>query len=896
MPAAPESTPPDARWLAAKALYAAASELPDAAAREAWLAAADVDDAVRAEARSLLAHDPERRDSDFLGLPAALHLATAAARTGQRLGPWEIVRVLGSGGMGEVFEVRRADGSYEGRAAAKLLPPGMDNAAVLQRFAQERQALARLNHAHIATLLDAGLSGDGLPFFVMEFVDGRPLDEAARGLTLDQRIALFLQLTDAVAFAHRQLLVHRDLKPGNVLVTAQGQVKLLDFGIAQAIDAPEPATTAGATAAGAGDVTQGALRAYTPHYASPEQVRGEPVGTATDIYSLGVLLYQLLTGLRPTGRASTTAAEAARSVLEETPLPPSEVVGQADRSRLAGDLDPIVMKALQKPLHRRYASVEALQADLRAFQAGLPVSAREPTRAYLLSRFVARHRLPVAAAGLAALALLVGAGAATWQAHQAGLARDEARQRLADLRTVTHDLVFRFGDSIAYLSGGMNIKEDLLNETLAPLQRLADGAGSDTLVIADVSALHARLAELQGNDTAPSTERPQQALAHADAAMALGARAWGERKADRSFTNWLARAYQAKAQLQRAAGEPAQALQTLAASRPLIEESLALQTRNEERAWLLQSLADLRFLESQLYDTLNLPSLNRPAEALQRMDEAVAAYRAQLALGDKALDALDSTGRPEEPKAKASILHALASGLQGRAQIHLKHDEPELALADAEAAVPIQQQAVDLDPRQVPWHDGLMQKCNTLALTLLRLGRAADALPAARCSWNEAQALARSEGGSRWAHALPTLAQQYGRALAGAGRHADAVPVFERAIAALAAQAAAGPNPNAVRRLGWMRTQLSRSQAALGRRAQALALAQQAVDGLRAASGAAPAARDVLLNLGEALAWQAQLLPLQAAALRDQARAAYDRAGALGALKAEHAAARAALG
>ena len=312
--------------------------------------------------------------------PLAGDDAPATAHTGQRIGDWKIVRPLGSGGMGEVFEARRADGSFEGRAAIKLLKRGMDSAAVLQRLAQERQALARLNHPHIARLFDAGATDEGPPYFVMECVDGVPIDEAAQGRPLEVRIALFLQLTDAVAYAHRSLLVHRDLKPGNGLVTPEAQVKLLDFGIAKALD-PLDGTDA--------DTTVGTARPFTPNYASPERVRGEPVTTATDFYSLGVLLYQLLTDVRPTGRLATTPAEAARSVLEDVPARPSSLPADlvadphwlATRKRLEGDLDNVLMKALEKPVERRYASVDALAADVRATLTGHPVSAVRRVRA-----------------------------------------------------------------------------------------------------------------------------------------------------------------------------------------------------------------------------------------------------------------------------------------------------------------------------------------------------------------------------------------------------------------------------------------------------------------------------------------------------------------------------------
>jgi serine/threonine protein kinase len=276
----------------------------------------------------------------------------------------------------------------------------MDSPVCWRAFALEQRALARLNHPHIAHLLDAGRTADGLPYIVMEAVAGRPIDLACAGLPVAQRLALFLQLADAVAHAHRALLVHRDLKPSNVLVTGEGQVKLLDFGIAKALDPLEGSD---------GHTTVAGERPYTPHYASPEQVRGEPVGTATDIYSLGVLLYLMLTGQRPYGRGATSAAEAARCVLEEQPVRPSALTAESDQPGLAadpqwlatrrtleGDLDNVLLKALDKRPEGRYASVDAFAADLRAYLAGYPVSARPAGWAYRARKFVGRHRLGVA--------------------------------------------------------------------------------------------------------------------------------------------------------------------------------------------------------------------------------------------------------------------------------------------------------------------------------------------------------------------------------------------------------------------------------------------------------------------------------------------------------------------
>ncbi len=509
--------------------FDAASALPPGPQRQAYLDQTTFQTGLNAQERarglSLLAHhDAAQRQPEFLqaprgplGNPDSDPAPKDVLAPGQRLGPWEVVRRIGVGGMGEVFEVRRADGQFEGRAAVKLLKRGMDSAAVLQRFALERQALARLNHPHIARLLDAGASAEGLPYFVMEYVQGQPIREAAALVPLEQRLRLFLQLTDAVAYAHRNLLVHRDLKPSNVLVDAEGQVKLLDFGIAKAIDPTEPLAPDGPSTEST--LTVGGARPFTPEYASPEQVRGEPVTTATDVYSLGVLLYQMLTGARPTGRGATTPLQMAQSVLTEEPTGPSRL-GAADvkakdwsslRRRLEGDLDQIVLKALRKDLAQRYSGVEAMAADVLAYLEGRPVSARAPSAWYLTRKFVGRNRWAVVAAAAGSLGLVTGLVAALvqgraavalgavglaaglvvalFQARQATVARQRAEAEAArakanfeDLRLLAHNVLFDYHDLIEPLVGSMPVRQRLLTDALAYLNRLSQDAPQDRKV------------------------------------------------------------------------------------------------------------------------------------------------------------------------------------------------------------------------------------------------------------------------------------------------------------------------------------------------------------------------------------------------------------------------------
>lgn len=410
------------RWQRVQELFAAAVALPPAG-REAYLErAAGADAALLAEVRALLATDA-RADTTLEGIVGAAAAGLLAERAGmrdawigRRLGPWQIEAHLADGGMGAVYRAQRADGVYEQTVAVKLLGPVRMSPAAAARLARERQILARLAHRNIARLLDGGTTDDGVPYLVMEYIDGVPIDEYCntQGLGTAERLRLFLQLCEAVDFAHRNLVVHRDLKPNNVLVDAQGVPKLLDFGISKLLEED------GATLTGAHE------RVLTPAHASPEQIRGETVTTATDVYALGVLLYDVLAGRLPFIAAGRTAANVARDILDTDPARPSSVVSTgsnarlesarrrgetltADRLRreLEGDLDNVVLTALRKEPERRYASVRALADDVENVLAHRPVAAHAPTLAYRAGKFVRRNRVGV----LASLAVVFGAAA-----------------------------------------------------------------------------------------------------------------------------------------------------------------------------------------------------------------------------------------------------------------------------------------------------------------------------------------------------------------------------------------------------------------------------------------------------------------------------------------------------
>jgi non-specific serine/threonine protein kinase/serine/threonine-protein kinase len=499
---APDSDRAARLWRRLDQLFGEASELP-APDREEWLnALAPEDQPLAAELRSLLAaHD---RGGDFL--QAAVEQAERALGggpepelLGRRIGAYRLVRLLGRGGMGAVYLAERADEAFRQRVAIKLLPWALATAEARHRFQLERQTLARLEHPHIARLLDGGETADGLPYLVMEYVDGEPIDQFCQRQDLDlvRRLRLFREVCGAVAHAHRNLVVHRDLKPGNILVTADGAVKLLDFGIAKLLPGAETDETLPLTLAG--------RLLLTPLFASPEQVRGEPVTTATDVYALGLLLFRLLVGAHPYRFATESPVEVVRVVCDQPPPRPSvaATAGTAGlglpalRRRLRGDLDNIVLKALRKEPERRYASVEALAEDLRRYLEQLPVRARPDTPGYRAAKFARRHRLGLAAAALIAASLLGGLLATARQARI-------AERRFQDVRALANSLLFEVHDAIAPLPGSTPARQLLVRNGLAYLDRLAAETGGDPALELDLAAAYQRVGDVQGNPNQPN--------------------------------------------------------------------------------------------------------------------------------------------------------------------------------------------------------------------------------------------------------------------------------------------------------------------------------------------------------------------------------------------------------
>ena len=495
---------------------------------------------------------------------------------------------LGHGGMGTVYLGVRDDDAFQKRVAIKVLKRGMDTESIVRRFRHERQILASLEHPYIAGLLDGGSTPDGRPYFAMEFVEGQPIVEYcdARRLDIARRLKLFRHVCTAVQYAHQNLIIHRDIKPANVLVTADGTPKLLDFGIAKLLNPELAGQTFAPTAPG--------LQLMTPEYASPEQVRGDAVTTATDVYSLGVLLYELLAGRLPyrlTSRAPADicASSVNRSRCVRAPRSPASIPTQTGdavtridplhmstatskpdrreivdidrlRRQLAGDLDNIILKALSKEPQRRYASVDQFSEDVRRHLAGLPVSARKDTWGYRTTKFIRRNRTVVAAVAVTFAVLVAGIVGTTWQARAARAERTRAEQRFGDVRQLANAFLFDFHDSIADLEGSTPARKLVVTKGLEYLDKLSRDSGDRVDLRREVAAAYMKVGDVQGRPFNPNLGDTAGALASYRKAAALYESITGEAGRDEALRRDLALAYMRLSDILTAAGDSAASL------------------------------------------------------------------------------------------------------------------------------------------------------------------------------------------------------------------------------------------------------------------------------------------------------------------------------------------------
>jgi tetratricopeptide (TPR) repeat protein len=746
-------------WLRVKHITALALEHPEAE-REHFVTDACGDHReLEADVRSLLASTIRAaglyETAAFDGAPALLSMAARppALSDGARVGSYRIVREIGRGGMGTVFLAERADDAYRQRVALKVALE-VRSPDVLARFREERQILATLEHPNIARLLDGGTTPDGLPFLVMEYVEGAPVDgyAAAHQLAIADRIALFRVVCEAVDYAHRHLIVHRDIKPSNILVQ-QGVPKLLDFGIAQLLDATAPALDGGL----AGPEWQ----RLTPEYASPEQLKRQPVTTATDVYALGVLLYRLLTHRSPYQLNDDTPQALAQAICEGVPARPSTVAPSArDRRRLEGDLDAIALTALQKDPAARYSSAGRLADDLHRHLTGLPVTARKPTMGYRVGKFLTRHRLGAAAAALVLLSLAGGLTLVLAGARETERQRQRAQQHFDEVRRLASGLVFDISDGIEQLPGSIKTRRLLIGRALGYFDTLAAEERDNVGLQRELAQSYERLGNVLGRSYAANLGEPGAALAAFKKALAVRQR----------LVELLPGDARAQADVW---------------SSHLSIGNVLRDTADTEGAMALHEAAR-RALDEQLRAHPDTPELVRvaaqAAAALSvtyvqagRLDDAIVSANRAVALQQQILDA--------DP-ANLAQQQDLASGLGRAGQIEMKLGDLVAARGHFERSFQIATGLVAAQPDNPAFRRRFSNTHSHLAQLLLREGdtdaawrhqEAALALRQSLVSANPADTQASID--------LMVSEMETGLVLASRGAWAAAVPHYQAAVA-----------------------------------------------------------------------------------------------------------------
>jgi eukaryotic-like serine/threonine-protein kinase len=577
------------RWQRIEEIFRTAIDRP-ACDRNAYLTqACGADEDLRREVLSLLDRDTAE---DFIRDPIvnAARAFTANSKdnlAGDRIGPYRVMRLIGRGGMGDVYEAERDDEQFRQQVAIKIIKRGMDTDFVRDRFLRERQILAMLDHPYIARLFDGGATGDGLPYFVMEFVAGEPITAycGRHQLSVNEKLKLFRKVCSAVQHAHQRLVIHRDLKPSNILITEDGEPKLLDFGIAKLLspDAEQAYTR-----------TEPALRLMTPEYASPEQARGGAITTATDIYSLGIVLYELLTGRRPYQFETCSPFDIERAICATAAPRPSEAARQQIGAptklarQLSGDLDNIVMMAMRKEAERRYQSVEQFSEDLQRYGAGLPIMARPDSFIYRAGKFVRRHRVGVSAVALVLISLLGGIVATTLAARQARAERARAERRFAQVRKLSNTFLFDFHDKIQNVPGATEARAMVAKTALEYLDSLAQEAAGDPQLELELAVAYHKVGDVQGDPWAPNLGHPQEAMLSYQKGLKLAQRLSLNGNNDLKVLRQLAQGYFKVGELQSAAGVQTEAQEALRQA-VVAAENLERQTHDPEDLRLLQN-------------------------------------------------------------------------------------------------------------------------------------------------------------------------------------------------------------------------------------------------------------------------------------------------------------------
>ncbi|MGA8088879.1 MAG: serine/threonine-protein kinase [Terracidiphilus sp.] len=601
------------RFLRVEAVFHEAVELQGDARERLIESRCREDRALIAEVNLLLdACETEAHVSETVRLKLESGLENRPDR--KRAGPYELDRLVGRGGMAAVYLAHRVDGHFEQQVAIKLIDLPLATDVFRERFRQERQILAGLQHPYIARLLDGGVTPEGDLFLAMEYVHGIPIHRFCeeKGLTAPQRIALFLQVCEAVQFAHEHFIVHRDLKPDNILVAEDGTPRLLDFGTAKLLS-PSLATPTS-------ELTREGYRSFTPQYASPEQVLGNPISTASDTYSLGVLLYVLLTGAPPYELKELTTAEMLRVVCEEPPKRPAHAVNS--QKRLDSDLEAILMKALRKESRERYLTADQLACDLRAYSGGQPVAAHQGTIRYRAEKFTRRHWFGISAAAMLASTLAAGAVGIVWQAKVANQERRKAEARSADLRQLSNSLLSELDEAIKQLPGSTGAQKLLVTRVLDHLDRMGADASDDRQTQLDLANAYVQIGQVQGDPYFQNMGDISGALADFDKAITIAQSLSASNRSDREALHTSALALRSRSETLFRVGRTPEAV-------PLIRQATStfdiLTTDPNVSAAILAEAANAYGV---MGDEFGQPL----TESLNDESNAIAAYRKDLSL------------------------------------------------------------------------------------------------------------------------------------------------------------------------------------------------------------------------------------------------------------------------
>lgn len=661
------------RWRLVKSIfYEAIAKPPDE--RDSFLDVATEDDSIRSEVRRMLELEPEV--SGFIEKPAATSLRNeATSPAGKEFGRYRIIREIGHGGMGAVFLAERIGAEFEQKVALKIMRQTISDALIERRFRRERQILAALSHPYIARLIDGDVTERGELFLVMEYVDGADIVNHARrnALSTNERLKLFLKVCDAVAAAHRNLIVHLDLKPSNILVTAEGLPKLLDFGLSRIIESD----SAGAEAA----MTE--FRAFTPGYSAPEQILGRAVSVGADVYSLGIVLFELLSGSKPFSLEGRSLDEIIATLSQGNPVPPSRIATGANApsgaevtasEKIKPDLDNIVLKAISYDPADRYLSVEEFAADIGRFLDGRPVSARPASVFYTTGKFLRRNRLAVAASAIVAVSLLTGAGMTLRQMNETRRERDRAEKRFSDLRKLSNSLLFDIAPRLERLEGSTEAREKVVSNALEYLDSLAAESDGDPDLQRELAEAYIQIGEIQGNPGRPNLNDAAGAASSFEKAIVI-----------------LARLPQTTEVLQKTAVS----LRLLAKSR---QSDSAGSIRDAENA--------IAIYERMAGGADSIETETAKIEALTELAQIHTSnsdFKSALAVTERALSAFETLGQPTPRTRELSIFARTQRAFALSWESRQKEAEELMAAAVADAEKLADEFPVDSRIKQVLW-------------------------------------------------------------------------------------------------------------------------------------------------------------------------------------------------